>query len=100
MNQAREDGRMNIAGQGFYLLLDAFRVYALYRFMGIFFDKDSEKSYTYILYFCYFAVHSLCYLCLDFNSINLAVNWAALFLVVKTGYEGGGQRKTDRKSVV
>ncbi|GFI45630.1 sensor protein FixL [Lachnospiraceae bacterium] len=62
--------------------------------MGIFFDKDSEKSYTYILYFCYFAVHSLCYLCLDFNSINLAVNWAALFLVVKTGYEGGGQRKT------
>lgn len=77
----------------FYLLLNAFRIYVMYRFIGLFFDRDSIKPWVVWAYAAYFAINSSMYLLLESAIINIIVNVICLFLIIMTGYRGSIKRK-------
>lgn len=77
----------------FYLFLNALRVYILYRFVGLFFHKASQRKCTQYCYLVYYAINCAVYLLVDFDKLNLTVNVLGLLSVVLLSYEGSYKRK-------
>lgn len=77
----------------FYLVLNAFRIYIIYRFIGLFFDSDSQRHWTKFAYIFYFTLNSSMYFLLESAIINLIVNVVCLFLIIMIGYQGSIKRK-------
>lgn len=78
---------------GFYLLLNAFRVYILYRFSRLFFKEENQKKWLPFGYVLFYIANSAGYLLLSNDTVNLLVNVGGLLLTVLFGYIGSIKRK-------
>lgn len=78
---------------GFYLLLNAFRVYILYRFSKLFFKEESQKKWLPYGYITIYIANSVGYLVLNNDTVNLMVNIGGLLLIILLGYIGSIKRK-------
>lgn len=77
----------------FYLLLNMFRIYIMYRFVGLFFERSRQRKWLLYGYLVFYVVNSLTYLFLNIDWINLAINIGGLLLVTELGYQGSIKRK-------
>lgn len=84
---------MNIQETVFYLLLNAFRVYIMYRFSRLFFDDSRQKKCLSFVYFVFYVANSMGYVILDNDMVNLAINIGGLLLVILLGYRGNLWKK-------
>lgn len=84
---------MSIWETVFYLLLNTFRVYIMYRFSRLFFGPDKQKRWLKHSYAAFCIVNSLVHLTLSDGTVNLAVNIGGVLLVIICGYEGSIKRK-------
>lgn len=84
---------MNMPEVIFYLLLNAFRVYIMYRFVGLFFGHERQKKWLACVYFIFYMINSSGYLILNNDMVNLAINIGGLLLVIILGYQGNIWRK-------
>lgn len=84
---------MNMPEVIFYLLLNGFRVYIMYRFIGLFFEHDRQKKWLACVYFIFYVFNSIGYLILSNDTVNLAINIGGLLLVIILGYKGNIWRK-------
>lgn len=57
----------------FYLLLNAFRIYIMYKFIGIFFTHESRRKWVPYGYGIYYLLNSAGYLFINYAQFNLAV---------------------------
>lgn len=77
----------------FYLLLNAFRVYILYRFVGLFFEKNNHKKWVPGGYIIFYILNSVGYLLLNNEMLNISINISSLLLIILLGYQGSVKRK-------
>ena len=84
---------MEVTGTLFYLLVNAFRVYILYRFLGLFLKQKISKRRLFCCYAFFFLINSAGYLFLSSDMVNLLTNFIGLLLVVRAGYEGSILKK-------
>ncbi len=78
---------------GFYLLLNAFRVYIMYRFSKLFFKEESQKKWLPYAYIAFCMANSAGYLLLNNDMVNLIVNIGGLLFIILFGYIGNIKRK-------
>lgn len=78
---------------GFYLIVNAMRVYIIYRFIGIFFEKAYRNKGIWWYYFLFYVLNSIGNLMIDIDVINLLINFGGLFLIALLGYRGSIIRK-------
>lgn len=84
---------MSIQETGFYLLINALRVYIMYRFSRLFFDGSSRKKCLPFVYLAFYAANSAGYVAFDNATVNLAINVGGLLLVILSGYQGNLWKK-------
>lgn len=77
----------------FYLLLNLFRVYIMYRFVGLFFERSKQKKGLLYGYLVFYAVSSFESLFLQNDWINLVTNIGGFLLVTILMYQGSIKRK-------
>lgn len=77
----------------FYLLLNAFRVYIVYRFVELFFVKNNHKKWLQSSYIIFYIINSITYLLLNNDTINIAINICSLLFIIFLGYQGDFKRK-------
>lgn len=77
----------------FYLLLNAFRVYIIYRFVGLFFEKKNHKKWLPVGYIIFYVLNSVGYLLLNNAALNVVINTSSLLLIIIIGYQGSVKRK-------
>ncbi len=66
----------------FYLLLNAFRVYVMYRFIHVFFEKRKTSGIVEFLCFAgYYAINSMAYLLYENAILNIFSNIIPFFLI-------------------
>lgn len=71
-----------------YLISNLFRIYIIFRFLNIFFDRRSINKKLEGVAFCiYFLINSIVYLCYESPFINLIIN-IMLFLSITFIYHG------------
>lgn len=78
---------MGVLGELFYLLMNAFRIYAVYRFLGIHLNGSGNRRKRVYLYTGYFLGTSLIYLS-GCDTLNLAADGAGFILIAVYGYGG------------
>lgn len=78
---------MGVIGGLFYLLMNAFRIYAVYRFLGILLNGSGSKRKRVYLYTGYFLGTSLIHLS-GCDTLNLAADGAGFILTAVYGYGG------------
>lgn len=76
-----------------YLCLNAFRIYIIYRFFGLFYEKSKQRKWLIWGYPLYFFLNSFCYLIFNYDKLNLWLNLVLLLLIALLGYEGDIRRK-------
>lgn len=79
--------KMGVLGELFYLLMNAFRIYAVYRFLGIHLNGSGNRRKRVYLYTGYFLGTSLIYLS-GCDTLNLAADGAGFILTAVYGYGG------------
>lgn len=84
---------MNMPEVIFYLLLNGFRVYILYRFFGLFFEDNKQKQLLPFGYFIFYVINSIGYLVLSNDIANLFINIGGLLIIIILGYQGSVWRK-------
>ena len=84
---------MNMPEVIFYLLLNGFRVYIMYRFIGLFFEHDRQKKWLAYSYFALYVINSLEYLLLKNDIVNFIINLSGLLFIIMLGYSGSAWRK-------
>lgn len=77
----------------FYLFLNAFRIYIIYRFIGLFFEDNAKRAWAPCLYFLFYLFNSLEYIFINIDIVNLSVNFVGLLLITLIGYRGSIIRK-------
>ncbi len=77
----------------FYLLLNLFRVYIMYRFVGLFFERSKQKKGLLYGYLVFYTVSSFESLFLQNDWINLVTNIGGFLLVTILMYQGSIKRK-------
>ncbi len=77
----------------FYLLLNAFRVYIMYRFLGLFFEHSKQKTWLPYSFIILYLINSVAYLLLNNEQINLVINISGLLTINIMGYLGGIWKK-------
>lgn len=81
----------------FYLLLNLFRVYIMYRFVGLFFERSKQKKGLLYGYLVFYTVSSFESLFLQNDWINLVTNIGGFLLVTILMYQGSIKRKKKMK---
>ena len=76
----------------FYLIVNASRVYIIYRFIGIFFEKENVKAEISRYYFWFYVGNSAAYLLIQNDIVNLLINLGGLLFITLLGYKGSGQK--------
>lgn len=84
---------MNMPEVIFYLLLNAFRVYIMYRFVGLFFGHERRKKWLAYSYFTLYVINSAEYLLLKNDIVNFTINLSGLLFIIMLGYWGSTWRK-------
>lgn len=84
---------MNMPEVIFYLLLNAFRVYIMYRFFSLFFEDDKQKKWLTYGYFLLFLINSIVYLFFNNELVNLVINVGGLLIINIFGYLGSIWKK-------
>lgn len=77
----------------FYLIVNASRVYIIYRFIGIFFEKENVKAEISRYYFWFYVGNSAAYLLIQNDIVNLLINLGGLLFITLLGYKGSVVRK-------
>lgn len=77
----------------FYLLLNAFRVYIMFRFSGLFFENSNKRRWLAYGYLTFYVINSLEYLLLNNDWVNLVINIGGFLLIIMLGYQGSVKRK-------
>lgn len=76
-----------------YLCLNAFRIYIIYRFFGLFYEKSKQRKWLVWGYLFYYFINSFCYLAINYDKLNLWLNIVTLLVIGLLGYEGEIRRK-------
>ena len=77
----------------FYLIINAVRIYVIYRFIGLFFEAEDRKKRAPFYYILFYIFNSITNLFCGADIINLLINFGGLLLIVVTGYKGNIVRK-------
>lgn len=77
----------------FYLIVNAVRIYVIYRFIGLFFEAEDRKKWTPLYYISFFVINSITNLFCGIDIVNLIINFGGLLLIVLIGYKGNIVRK-------
>lgn len=77
----------------FYLIVNAVRVYIIYRFIGIFFEKENRRKGIFWCYFLFYIFSSTGNLVIQKDIVNLLINFGGLILITLLGYRGSVVRK-------
>lgn len=84
---------MRILEIGFYLLINACRIYIMYRFSRLFFGQEKQKRWLMHSYIAFYVANSMEYIVLNNDTVNLVVNIGGLLIIIICGYEGSIKRK-------